>query len=131
MNVTAELIKVNIQVIAPILRSIFNMVMSTAFVPDIWKKSFIIPIPKKGNNADIKNYRGVCLQSIIPKLFDKLLTIKLQNATHHLIPQQQHGFIKNRSTTTNITEFLNIVTSHCNAKKKFMQFMLTSLKLFT
>lgn len=74
MNIEAKYIKYNLECIASILLNIYNAILETGHIPDSWKQSFITPIPKKGSTIDIKNYRGIAMQSVIPKFFDKILT---------------------------------------------------------
>lgn len=65
--------------------------------------------PKKGNLLDVQNYRGICQQSVIPKLFDRLLTQKLFAHVRDEIPKSQHGFIDKRSTCTNLCEMTQFI----------------------
>lgn len=59
---------------------------------------------KKGSAADISNYRSIVIQSVIAKLFDRIFTGKLTEVFKKIIPNFQHGFMKNRNTTTNLLE---------------------------
>ncbi|XP_063931859.1 uncharacterized protein LOC135143848 [Zophobas morio] len=40
---------------------IFNLILKTSTVPNIWKKSFVCPIFKKGDIDNIQNYRSIPL----------------------------------------------------------------------
>lgn len=104
MRISAEYIKYNCLIIAPLLRNMFNVIMQSGYIPNDWKRSYIIPIPKKGNVNDVSNYRGIVSQSCIPKMFDMLITDKLRKHIGPLIVAQQHGFMPGRSTTTNLVE---------------------------
>lgn len=109
MQITSRYVKYHANIFTPILLNIFNSILETGFIPSEWKTSYIVPIPKKGAVNDIGNYRGIALQSVIPKVFDKLLTMKLSQHLSGTIPTQQHGFVRNKSTQTNlleITQFL-------------------------
>lgn len=70
MKITATFMKYNRVTLIPILTNLFNIVMATAIFPAEWKHSFFTPIPKKGAINDIANYRGIAMQSVIPKIFD-------------------------------------------------------------
>lgn len=65
------------------------------------------PIPKKGDTNDIENYRGIAMQSVLPKIFDAALTKKIYDHLESIIPACQHGFMKKRSTATNLAEITN------------------------
>lgn len=94
-----------------ILCYMFNLSLSTGVFPSVWKNSFIVPIFKSGRRNKIENYRGICKQSSIPKLFDKLVTQNLYFYCSSLICDNQHGFVKKRSTVTNLLLFTNFVIS--------------------
>lgn len=109
MLISALVLKHIVDIAAPLLLNVMNSILQTGIIPSDWKTSYITPIPKKGVSSDISNYRGISMQSIIPKMFDKLLTKKLYEHIHHLIPATQHGFMKKKGTLTNlleITQFL-------------------------
>lgn len=81
---------------------LFNRSLSSHVFPACWKLSYLLPIFKSGNRCDVSNYRGVCIQSAIPKVLDKLITTRLTFACKHFIADQQHGFTSKRSTVTNL-----------------------------
>lgn len=105
MQISAEIIKRNINILPPILLKIFNAILECGNFLTNWKKSYIIPIPKKGNYHNVNNYRGIALQSVIPKLFDQLIiTNKLKKFIDIILPDEQHGFKTNKGTISNLTE---------------------------
>ena len=55
------------------LSIIFKNCIDNGIFPDIWKKSNIIPIHKKGDKQITDNYRPVSLLPICGKIFEKLL----------------------------------------------------------
>lgn len=77
MSITPSLVKSHVEKIAPPLASIFNASVKTNYFPPDWKNSFIAPIPKKGSKEEISNYRGIAMQSVFPKIFDRVTTEKL------------------------------------------------------
>ena len=52
---------------------IFNNCINQSMFPDIWKRSNISPIHKKGDKQLISNYRPVLLLTICGKIFEKLI----------------------------------------------------------
>jgi hypothetical protein len=71
-----------------------------------------MPIYKKGAKSDPGNYRLVSLTSVPCKLLesiikDKLIDHLLENS---LIYDSQHGFMPGRSCTTNVVEFMDVIT---------------------
>lgn len=79
--------------------------LNTGEVPALWKKSFVKPVFKSGNRSKIENYRGVALQCVISKLLDSIIAHHINEHISTLVDDSQHGFIKGRSTITNLAEF--------------------------
>lgn len=88
---------------------LFNRSLSEGYFPKVWKSSFIVPIFKKGDKVDVKNYRGIAKLSAIPKLFEKLVCDQLTPILGSLIQDEQHGFRKGRSTVTNLACFTDFI----------------------
>lgn len=59
---TAVFIRFNVGHITAPLTNVFNTIMKTALIPNEWKKSFMIPVSKKGSSTDITNYERVAIQ---------------------------------------------------------------------
>lgn len=104
MGIPASVIKKHHITLAPLLADIFNACITMAWVPSEWKRIILVPFPKKGSSSEITNYRGVAIQSVLPKLFDAILTAKLTASLDHKIPLAQHGFRRGMGTITAITE---------------------------
>lgn len=109
MKICATYVKYNACLLTPLLANIFNTILHTGIVPNDWKDSYITPIPKKGNICDITNYRGIAMQSVIPKLFDMLITDRLYHHLEFAIPSTQHGFVRGKSTVSNLMEQTQII----------------------
>ena len=111
---TARVLKDYADILAPALTLIFNKSMSEGEVPADWKQANVTPIFKKGTKADPGNYRPVSLTSIPCRLVmeacirDKIVKHLEEN---DLINPSQHGFMRRKSCTTNLLEFLEKVTS--------------------
>lgn len=91
---------------APIHR-LFNMSLSKRKFSDRWKISELTPIHKSGSRNDVSNYRGVAILPTIGKLLEKLVCVRLTKDMSDAIASAQHGFLRGRSTTTNLMEFAN------------------------
>lgn len=84
---------------------IFSLSLHTKEFPSFWKNSFITPIFKSGDRSNVENYRGICIQSVLPKLFDKIISVQLSWLCKNIIIPQQHGFSAGRSTVTNLLSY--------------------------
>lgn len=93
------------------LTILFNRSLSDGILPHIWKEAHIIPIFKKGLKTKVENYRPISILNIFSKVLEKLVYNNIYQLIVRGIPSAQHGFVKGRSTTTNLTEFVSFVTS--------------------
>lgn len=116
MALSVAFVKFNVEYMAPIILKMCNVILHTGVIPSAWKHSYITPIPKKGTLTDIENYRGIAMQSVIPKIFDKALTAKLYYHLQNTIPHCQHGFVKYTSKASNLAEITNFL--HENLGKR-------------
>ena len=91
------------------LTILFNASITQAVFPEVWKTSYIIPLFKNGNKSDVANYRGIAKLSVIPKLFEKLITENLIHCIGSIVSPYQHGFQRKCSTTTNLIQFTTVI----------------------
>ena len=94
----------------PPLVHLFRLSLQTAVFPTLWKLSFITPTHKNGSRNSIRNYRPIAKLSTIPKLFEASIYDALFFHSKLLIFHKQHGFVRKRSTTTNLVHFTSTVT---------------------
>lgn len=108
MRISARILKNCIGKLAPIVTNLVNSIFATGIVPDDWKQNYINPIPKKGDVNQIQNYRGISMQSVLPKILDKAITHRLLLHMNEQFTDAQHGFRPQRGTLTNQLE----ITQH-------------------
>ena len=89
------------------LHLIFNKSLSLGTFPDFWKTSFIVPIHKSGNRANIQNYRPVSIISTIPKIFEKIITGHLSPLFKNSIINQQLGFRVGKNTELHLISYVD------------------------
>lgn len=64
IGISAHFIQFNVQNLSPLICDYLTKIMQFGVIPDDWKESYLVPIPKKGNNTLASNYRGIGLQSV-------------------------------------------------------------------
>ena len=84
------------------LYSIWQQIWKTQQWPQDWKRSVLIPIPKKGNAKDSSNYHMIALISHTSKVMLKILQVRLQQYMNCEVPDAQAGFGKGRGTRDQI-----------------------------
>ena len=97
-----QLVKNSQTVLVTPLTYLINRSIVTGKFPSAWKTALVTPLLKKGEKTDKKNYRPVALLSSLSKVLEAVLHKQLSDHVekHGLIPKNQHGFRKNRSTTS-------------------------------
>ena len=81
-----------------VLYSICQQIWKTQQWPQDWKRSVLLPIPKKGNAKECSNYRTIALISHASKAMLKILQARLQQYVNRELPDVQAGFRKGRGT---------------------------------
>jgi len=85
-------------------------------VPESWKLANITPVHKSGSKLSTNNYRGISLTSVLCKLLERIIGSHIWNylSVNEILSPHQHGFVPNRSTSTNLLETMDIITGALN-----------------
>lgn len=102
-NIPAYIYKGIAEFIASPLQHIFNLAIKNKYFPDALKTAQITPVFKSGNKNGVKNYRPISLTNVIAKIFETILCDDLYEFLKPKISKFQHGFMKDKSTTTNLS----------------------------
>lgn len=84
---------------------LFNESLKCSKFPTLWKYAYLRPVHKKGPKNLVTNYRPIAKLSVIPKLFESLVCDTLSFNCSSVLCENQHGFVKKKSTITNLLEF--------------------------
>ena len=84
------------------LTTILNQAWKEAKIPADWKVGIIVPIFKKGDKRECRNYRGITLLSTPSKVYEQILQKKLVRQSDEVMEQSQSGFRKGRSINDHI-----------------------------
>ena len=78
-GVLGEMIKPGKEILihVDILVKLFNKILTSSIYTKQWKISYLTPIHKKGSIYETSNYRGICVNSVIAKLFSNVLNNRL------------------------------------------------------
>ena len=71
--ISAEMLKCSENDAVKQLHSLFNSMWKDQCVPEDWKKSLIVNVPKKGDLSECDNYRGISLLSVPSKILCSLI----------------------------------------------------------
>jgi len=91
------------------LMLVYKQLICVAYVPDVWKQGYIIPVHKKGPAYVCSNYRPISVTCVSSKILERILYVKILQhlELNNILYREQHGFVKGRSTLTNLLESLN------------------------
>ena len=77
--------------------------------PEQWSISNIVPLPKKGDLSDPKNYRGISLSSLVAKALNRMILNRLKPDIENILRRNQNGFRPGRSTVQQILVLRRII----------------------
>ena len=98
-----------------LLCDVLGEVVSKGSVPDVWMKSFIVPIFKGGEQELPGYYRGIALGSCVAKVMARVICEQLgEFAEDMVLTEEQGGFRANRGCSDQILALQSI----CEARKE-------------
>ena len=101
-------------IVKPLVHIINNSLTYGIFPEKQLKQALVIPVYKKGDETQIENYRPISLLSCFSKIFEKVMSNRITEhmLENNLINNNQHGYLKGRSTQTALFQFTeNIIKS--------------------
>lgn len=91
-DINPELLKAGSPTLVPILVDLFRKMWELEKAPSDWNLSVIIPLFKKGDKTDCRNYRGISLQSLVSKVFENVLLSRFRACRDTRTRESQAGF---------------------------------------
>jgi hypothetical protein len=97
----------------PVLCKLLKNILISGIFPELWVKSIIIPIFKKGDVNDTGNYRGISLLSHVGKLFTSLINSRLVkwSEENDILTDAQFGFRPCLGTTDAIFALHSLISN--------------------
>ena len=115
-----EMLKTGIWYLKNSICKLFNLILKCGFFPSSWCEGIITPIYKSGNKSDPSNYRGICINSCLGKLFTSVLNIRLQHYLNkeNILHRAQIGFLPNHRTSDHIFTLRTLIDKHVTHSTK-------------
>nr|CAH7749762.1 unnamed protein product [Callosobruchus chinensis] len=104
-QIPSFLVKDCIKIFVTPLKYLFNLILNTTVFPDKWKAAKVCPIPKTNNYNLIGEYRAIAILNNFAKVLEVILYNRIYLSTSKHLSIHQHGFMRQRSTLTNLMVF--------------------------
>lgn len=129
-TISNEMIKNSQHICIPLLKKLFNVVLSNGIYPKTWSQGYISPIHKSGSKYDPANYRGITITDNIGKLFNQILNTRLTAflEKRNLINKEQIGFTKGCRTTDHMFVLNTIIQKYVKNDSKPLYACFVDLK---
>ncbi|KAI3376464.1 hypothetical protein L3Q82_016931, partial [Scortum barcoo] len=111
-GVSPRLLKACARELGHPLQRIFNLSLGQGRVPQLWKTSCIIPVPKKPHPGELNDFRPVALTSHVMKTMERLLLHHLRPQTHHALDPLQFAYREKTGVEDAIIFLLHRSLSH-------------------
>ena len=95
---------------------IFNMSLNCITFATCFKRANVIPVYKKGDKRHVCNYRPISLLPLFNKVFEKVVYDSLYNHAVNTISGSQGGFVRCRSTVSNLACYLDSISESIDNK---------------
>ena len=115
-NISSSTLKCIAHEICECLTLIINQSITTGIFPENLKIAKVVPIYKKDDQSQIKNYRPISVLPVISKIFENAMHSQLMEyfTSHKLLSNQQYGFRPNRSTELATLELMDRNINYMN-----------------
>lgn len=108
-NILTELLKTDFQTSTNILYKLINQIWSSEKVPQDWATGILIKLPKKGDQTQCCNWRGITLLSTVSKILSRIMLERMKSKLDKILRENQAGLRANRSCSEQITTLRIII----------------------
>ena len=99
-----------------VLTDIFNISLSQAVIPECFKATTIIPLPKKSPATTLNDYRPIALTPIMMKCFERMVKAHITSSLPATFDPFQFAYRPKRSTDDAIATTLHLSLAHLENK---------------
>lgn len=101
-----------LRAIHPLLLELFNKCWKQEKIPETWRSSLTVPIPKAGDKTQFNNYRGISISPVMLKLYTALIKNRLSDLfeAQNLLMNEQAGFRPHRECMDQIYSLDEVLT---------------------
>ena len=110
-KISARLLRDSAKIVAPALQHIVNLSFENGQYPSIWKCAKVTALFKQGDRNDKDNYRPISILPTVSKVNERAVHSQFYDFldTNKLLPVNQFGFRRRRSTEFALAQFTDEV----------------------
>ncbi|KAK1803292.1 hypothetical protein P4O66_004079 [Electrophorus voltai] len=109
--------------LAHILTDIYNTSLSQAIVPQCFKATTTVPLPKKSPAITLNDYRPIALTPIMMQCFERLAKDHIMSRLPATLDPLQFAYRPNRSTDDAISAELQQSLTHLDNKSSYVRML--------
>ena len=130
--ILTKILKDHADLIAPIMKTIFQQSLDTGIIPKDWLRANITGIYKKGNKTHTANYRPVSLTSVSCKMLEHIIFSNVMKhlSLHKILKNFQHGFREKHSCESQLLTTLEDLCHNLDEKQQTDIMILDFAKAF-
>ncbi len=102
---------------------LFHRSLELCEVPSCFKRSTIIPVPKKPQITGLNDYRPVTLTSVVIKSFERLVLAYLKASTVPLLEPLQFAYRSNRTMDDAVNMGLHFILQHLDRPATYVKIL--------
>ena len=122
-NISPCLLKLCVDQLSCVFTDIFNVSLSQCKIPHCFKRSTIIPVPKKSTASYLNDYRPVAFTSVDMETLVRLVLQFLKSIIDPLLDQFQFAYRNNRSVDDAVPTGLFYVLKHLESPNTYARIL--------
>ena len=109
-NIDSYIIKLARFELTPTITHIVNLAFRQGSFPSLWKCAKVVPLLKKGDPTETKNYRPVALLSVTSKIMERLVFDQMISylESNNILHPSHHGFRAKHNTCTALLQMQDL-----------------------
>ncbi|KAF0024602.1 hypothetical protein F2P81_023404 [Scophthalmus maximus] len=108
-NISSRVLRYCAEQLGEVFQILFQRSFDSCTVPQMWKHSTVIPIPKKSTTKVLNDFRPVALTSLVMKAMERIVKRHIIRETNPLIDPLQFAY----RTSRGVDDAKNIHPGHC------------------
>ena len=121
-GITSEVLKLGAEFLVTPLTYMINTSIRTGKFPENWKIAKIVPLHKKGDRKEMKNFRPLSLLSVSGMILEKVIALQIEEyfEKNNLLGSFQFGYRRGKNSTSELLTLFDQLLEAKQLKKEIM-----------